>query len=128
VLDSEFRNSLPLYSNQNRSNHESLQHAMLFIKRILPIIRGTSHDQPLNTTWLLYAPLTLTLKISHSIFTCFVRFLQQTSVISPNSIWILVGKPEGKRPLGRPRRRWVDNIKMDLRDMWLWIWTSGGLL
>jgi hypothetical protein len=27
-----------------------------------------------------------------------------------------VGKPEGKRPLGRPRRRWVNNIKMDLRD------------
>jgi hypothetical protein len=26
-----------------------------------------------------------------------------------------VGKPDGKRPLGRPRRRWVDNIKMDLR-------------
>jgi hypothetical protein len=29
----------------------------------------------------------------------------------------LVGKPEGKRPLGRPRRRWVDNIKMDLREV-----------
>jgi hypothetical protein len=28
---------------------------------------------------------------------------------------ILVGKPEEKRPLGRPRRRWEDNIKMDLR-------------
>jgi hypothetical protein len=28
----------------------------------------------------------------------------------------LVGKPEGKRPLGRPRCRWVDNIKMDLRE------------
>jgi hypothetical protein len=28
-----------------------------------------------------------------------------------------VGKPEGKRPLGRPRRRWVDNIKIDLRDI-----------
>jgi hypothetical protein len=27
---------------------------------------------------------------------------------------LLVGKPEGKRPLGRPRRRWVDNIRMDL--------------
>jgi hypothetical protein len=27
-----------------------------------------------------------------------------------------VGKPEGKRPLGRPRRRWVDNIKIDLRE------------
>jgi hypothetical protein len=30
--------------------------------------------------------------------------------------WILVGMPEGKRPLGRPRRRWVDNIKLDLRE------------
>jgi hypothetical protein len=29
----------------------------------------------------------------------------------------LVGKLEGKRPLGRPRCRWVDNIKMDLRDV-----------
>jgi len=28
-----------------------------------------------------------------------------------------VGKPEGKRPLGRPRRRWEDNIKMDLREV-----------
>jgi hypothetical protein len=31
-----------------------------------------------------------------------------------NAYGILVGKPEEKRPLGRPRRRWVDNIKMDL--------------
>jgi len=30
---------------------------------------------------------------------------------------VLVGKPEGKRPLGRPRRRWEDNIKMDLREV-----------
>ena len=30
---------------------------------------------------------------------------------------VLVGKPEGKRPLGRPRRRWKDNIKMALREM-----------
>jgi len=29
----------------------------------------------------------------------------------------LVGKPEGKRPLGRPRRRWEDNIKMDLLEV-----------
>jgi hypothetical protein len=28
-----------------------------------------------------------------------------------------VGKPEGKRPLGRPRRRWVDNIKIDLKEI-----------
>jgi hypothetical protein len=32
-----------------------------------------------------------------------------------NAYRILVGKPEGNRPLGRPRRRWVDNIKIDLR-------------
>jgi len=30
---------------------------------------------------------------------------------------VLVGKPERKRPLGRPRRRWEDNIKMDLQEM-----------
>jgi hypothetical protein len=30
---------------------------------------------------------------------------------------ILVGKPERKRPLGRPRRMWMDNIKMDLREI-----------
>jgi len=32
-------------------------------------------------------------------------------------IRFLVGKPEGKRPLGRPRRRWEDNIKMDLQEV-----------
>jgi hypothetical protein len=49
----------------------------------------------------------------------------------------LVGKPEGRRPLGRPRRRWEDNIKMDLREVgwgnqngliWLRIGTDGELL
>jgi hypothetical protein len=34
-----------------------------------------------------------------------------------NAYRILLGKPEGKRPLGRSRRRWVDNIKMDLREI-----------
>jgi hypothetical protein len=34
-----------------------------------------------------------------------------------NAYRILVGKPEGKRPLGRTRRRWEDNIKMDLRNI-----------
>jgi hypothetical protein len=47
---------------------------------------------------------------------------------------ILVGRPEGRRPLGRPRRRWEDNIKMDLslemwtELIWLRIGTGGGLL
>jgi len=50
---------------------------------------------------------------------------------------ILVGKPEGKRPLGTYRRRWEDNFKMDLREMgwgawtgliWLRLGTGGGHL
>jgi hypothetical protein len=50
---------------------------------------------------------------------------------------ILVGKPEGKRPLVRSRRRWEDGIRMDLREIgwvvwigfyWLRIGTGGGLL
>jgi hypothetical protein len=34
-----------------------------------------------------------------------------------NAYRIFVGEPEGKRPLGRPRRRWVNNIKMDLTEI-----------
>jgi len=46
---------------------------------------------------------------------------------------VLVGKPEGKRPLGRPRRTWEDSIMMDLREVetgwsWLRIGTDGGHL
>jgi hypothetical protein len=50
---------------------------------------------------------------------------------------ILVGRPEGRRPLGKPRCRWEDNIKMDLQEMgwgawpalsWFRIRTGGGLL
>jgi hypothetical protein len=48
---------------------------------------------------------------------------------------VMVGKPEGKRPLGRPRRRWEDIIRMDLQDVgvwtglgWLRIETGGGQL
>ena len=36
---------------------------------------------------------------------------------STNAYRVLVGKPEGKRPLGRPRRRWEENIKMDLKEV-----------
>jgi hypothetical protein len=34
-----------------------------------------------------------------------------------NAYRILIGKPEAKRPLGRPRRRWEDNIRMDLKEI-----------
>jgi hypothetical protein len=36
-----------------------------------------------------------------------------------NAYRLLVGKPEGRRPLGRPRRRWLDNIRMDLVEVGL---------
>jgi hypothetical protein len=51
-----------------------------------------------------------------------------------NAYSLLVGKPEGKRPLGRPRRRWVDSIRMDLVEVvwgdvdWLRIGTGGALV
>jgi hypothetical protein len=52
-----------------------------------------------------------------------------------NAYRILVGKPEGKRPQGRPRCRSVDNIKMNLREIgwwigliWIRIGSNGGLL
>jgi hypothetical protein len=46
-----------------------------------------------------------------------------------NAYNILVGKPEEKRPLERPRIMWEDNIKMGLGEMvWLRIWTVGRLL
>jgi hypothetical protein len=50
---------------------------------------------------------------------------------------VLMGQPKGKRPLGRPRRRWEDGIRMDIRDIGWGVWigfdwirtgTSGGLL
>jgi hypothetical protein len=55
-----------------------------------------------------------------------------------NVYTVLVGKPEGERPLGRPRRRWEYGLKMDLREIgwgvlwsgftWSRIGTAGGLL
>jgi hypothetical protein len=66
------------------------------------------------------------LKSEREMWTCFVR----VSHFSVSCGWdvarmgekrivyrLLVGKPEGKRPLGRPRRRWTDNIKMDFLEI-----------
>jgi hypothetical protein len=41
-----------------------------------------------------------------------------------NMYRVLVGEPEGKRPLGRPRRRWEDGIKMDLREIGFGGWSG----
>jgi hypothetical protein len=50
--------------------------------------------------------------------TLYSHFLHhETFLRKSNAYRILVGKPEGKRPLGIPRRRWEDDIKMDLREI-----------
>ena len=41
---------------------------------------------------------------------------------------VLVGKPEGKRPLGRPGLRWEDNIKIDLQELGCGVWTRSSWL
>jgi hypothetical protein len=40
---------------------------------------------------------------------------------------VLVGKPEGKKPLGRRRHRWEDNIKMDLQEVGMGLWGLDGV-
>jgi hypothetical protein len=47
----------------------------------------------------------------------FLKTLQSRMGDGRNVYRVLVGKPEGKRPLGRPRRRWEDEIKMGLREI-----------
>jgi hypothetical protein len=51
-------------------------------------------------------------------------FLKIINVFSFARGRVLVGKPEGKRPLGKPRRRWEDNIKADLQKVGCMVWTG----
>jgi len=51
---------------------------------------------------------------------CFIlSFTLSVGAVGMWRVWerVLVGKPERKRPLGRPRRRWVDNIRMDVQEV-----------
>jgi hypothetical protein len=63
----------------------------------------------------------------HNMYSCIIRRIKSRRMRGAghvarmgekrNAHRILVGRPEGKRSLGRPRRRWVDNIKMNLREI-----------
>jgi hypothetical protein len=58
---------------------------------------------------------------------CIIRIIKLTcgtSVGEEERYMLLVGKPEGKRPLGRSRRRWIDAIKVDLLEIGLSLWTG----
>jgi hypothetical protein len=48
---------------------------------------------------------------------CYLTNLLCSTYGGDETYWALVVKPEGKRPLGRPRRRWEDNIKMDIQGL-----------
>jgi hypothetical protein len=72
-------------------------------------------------------------------FKCALPHGSQTNLQGPHTIKanikfciavskVLVRKPEGKRPLGRPRRRWEDNIRMDLQEVGCGVWTGLGWL
>jgi hypothetical protein len=75
----------------------------------------------------LYSPTSI-IRIIKSKRMRWPRYVEQ--VENRNVYRMLVGKPEGKRSLGRPRRRWVDNIKMDLKRDWMgWCgldWSASG--
>jgi len=56
--------------------------------------------------------------VQHHLYHFFLKNLSSFEILVHNLTYkILVGKPEGKRPLGRPRRRWEDNIRMDLKEL-----------
>jgi hypothetical protein len=59
-----------------------------------------------------------------------IRYFQKKSNYSVlrKAYKVLVGKPEGKRPLGRPRRRWEDRIRIDLKEIVWGVWIGFGWL
>jgi hypothetical protein len=82
--------------------HTALRETRGLCPRIL-LLRSNEHN-----------PYTM-INESNSILNIKINPSEISKVKTRNAYKILVGKPEGKRPLGRPRRRWVNNIKMDLR-------------
>jgi hypothetical protein len=57
-----------------------------------------------------------------------IRWAGHVARMGERCIWVLVGRPEEKRPLGRLRRRWEGNIKMDLRKWDVGVWTVSSWL
>jgi hypothetical protein len=93
---------------------------MVFENRVLSRIFGPKRDEVTGEWRKLHNEELRDLYSSPSIIRIFksrnMRWAEQVALMGEkrSSYSSLVGKPEGKRPLGRPRRRWVDNIRMDL--------------
>ena len=72
------------------------------------------HNEELNDLY--YSPIVRVIKSRRMRWAGHV-----TRMVEERGLYrVLVGKPEGRRPLGRPRRRWVDNIRMDLQEVGCW--------
>jgi hypothetical protein len=89
----------------------------LFENRVLRRIFGPKRDEVTGGCRKLHDELHNLYSSPNIITMIKSRRLNSTNVEKRNAYRILVGKPDGKRPLGRRRRRWVDNIKIDLREM-----------
>jgi hypothetical protein len=83
-------------------------------------------DRPLTTICLKRVALVITKATDthpeYVILRMFPRpkWLRESALLLRYIYMVLMGKPEGKRPLGRPRRRWEENIKMDLQEVGCW--------
>jgi hypothetical protein len=82
-------------------------------------------SNPFNASWNIYRAVVTTCFNVKQHDTWAVKCIQSVQFAEKDSYRILMAKLQGKRPLGRPRRRWVNNIKMDLREICsLSLWVS----
>jgi hypothetical protein len=93
----------------------------VFVNRVLRKIFGTKRDKATGEWRKLHNEELNDLYSSPSIFRVIksrrMRWVRHVACMRERSVDVLVGKPEGKRPLGRRRHRWEDNIKMDLQEV-----------
>ena len=113
----------------------------VFVNRVLRKIFGPKRDKETGEWGILHNEELNDLYSSPNIFWMIksrrMRWVGHVASMTERGVDGLVGKPEGKRPLVRPRHRWEDNIKMDFRkwdvrawtgSSWLTIGTGGGHL